>query len=273
VSRLVINGSVSRAEWHCVAAALDRNRCHGFMRHLELPALHMDASAAAALLTATNGLVHLRSLQCGGAGANTVLDAVGGRLRRLALPDCTAAEGISFAQMPLLRCVGAVRALPASVAVIDLSHLQRLTRIGDHFGCECDGLRDVRLPPSVTAIGDCFLYRCRAFAAVLDLSPLTQLQRIGGYFAADSPLSDLRLPSSVTAIGDSFLFRCTAYRGVLDLSHLTSLQSLDRGFAAGCAVRDVRLPSSVRAIGRIFLSDCGNITDERKAALLAAARE
>jgi hypothetical protein len=72
-------------------------------------------------------------------------------LRRLALPNCTATEGIDLTRTPLLRHPEAVCALPAGVTALDLSHLQRLTRIGDVFGLACVALRDVRLPPSATA--------------------------------------------------------------------------------------------------------------------------
>jgi hypothetical protein len=168
VSRLVITGYPSRAEWASIAAALDGNRCHGFMRHRDLRAVPIDASDAAALLTAMNGLAHLRSLQCSGAGAVAPVDAVGGTLRRLELRNCTAAQNFDFARMPLLREVGPLPSLPDSVTSIDLSDLQHLTRIGDHVGqlspmvVKLCGSRTSEMPlwpPSQSPI-DCSCVRC-----------------------------------------------------------------------------------------------------------------
>jgi hypothetical protein len=262
VSQLVIMGSVTpNGQWDSVVAVLAGNRCHGFLRRLDLPeGLAIDDRDVVALLDATRGLAHLRSLTVSGAGVNTLLNAVGGTLRWLALPDCSATQHIHFAQMPLLRCVGAVRCLPATVTSIDLWQLKHLVRIGDNFGSCCSGLRDLRLPPTVTAIGFCFLNDCTSFSAVLDLSHLTQLEKISDNFANRSTLPDVRLPPSVTTVGDYFLFDCTSFAAVLDLSHLTKLASIGDRFAFCCAVPDVRLPPSLASIGSNFLVGCSALT-------------
>jgi hypothetical protein len=271
VASLAIDDDVPVESWHSIADALAADRCHGFMRRLDLPQeLPIDASDAAALLAATNGLAHLRSLQCAGAGAGIVLDAVDGALRRLALSDCTAIapQDVDFTRMPLLRCVGVLRRLPAGVTAIDLSQLQHLMRIGDAFAFDCFHVREVRLPPSVTSIGDHFGFRM-CFAAALDLSHLTRLQRIGEFFACDSSLPGLRLPPSVTDIGDRFLMTCLAFTAVLDLSHLTQLRIIAENFGSYSSLPDLRLPPSVTSIGYGFLTGCDDITNERREALQA----
>jgi hypothetical protein len=266
VSSLVLDASVATTSWPAIVAALDVNRCHAFMRRLNLHEIDsISADGAAALLTATNGLAHLRSLQCAGAGVETLLNAVG-NLRRLALPECSAIQNIPFSRLPLLRRVGPVWGLPDAVTALDLSSLQHLVRVDAYFGVACRGLREVRLPPSVTSIGDSFLEECGNLG-VLDLSNLTQLRWVGDFFAQETSIADVRLPPSVAAIGDYFLYRCTSIMTVLDFSHLTKLQSIGTHFSVHTAVPDVNLPHGVVSIGDHFLESSG-VTEERRAALL-----
>jgi hypothetical protein len=287
VSQLAVEVSVTGAEWDRIVAALDTHRCHCFVARIEL---HdgADAAAAKALCGATHGLAHLRSLRCAGAVVDTLLAAAGGTLRRLELRGCStrfgdgwpAAPGtLTLAQAPQLRCVGELVSLPASVTAIDLSCLQHLTRIGGCFGVQCDGLREVRLPPSVTAIGESFLSGCHSFTAVLDLSHLTRVDSIRDGFAYDTSVPDVLLPPGVTAIGHKFLAQpvhrgrvlpasATALRR-LDLSRLPRLVRVGDGFAANCrGLRDVRLPPSLTSFGRRFLDRCLCVSANDKAALL-----
>jgi hypothetical protein len=261
VGRLVIDRTVVMADWQRVVAALAANPCHSYVRRLLLPTeLRIGAADATAVLAATSGFAHLRSLQCAGAGADTLLDVVDGTLHRLALVDCKEMQRIEFARMPLLRRVGPLCALPAAITALDLSGLPHLTRLGDEFGGECHGLRNVRLPPSVTAIGRLFLINCLNFATALDLSHLTRLHSVGPFFARGSSLCDVRLPPSVTSIGEFFLHCCPSFTAVLDLSHLTLLPSISSGFAKSSSIPGLRLPSSVKSIGYNFLDQCTSFT-------------
>jgi hypothetical protein len=252
VSELAVLLSLPPAEWAGIAAALEGNRCHGFLRRLDLPALHMSGGETAALLAATGGLAHLRSLRCVGAGAGALLAAVGGALRGLTANG--AGPGVHLGQMPLLRRVD----FSASDAVtsIDLSQLGRLRRVGNDFGTDCPALRDVRLPATVTSIGRNFLCGCGAMAAPLDLSHLTALQTVSDFFACCSTVPALRLPPSVTTIGRNVIAGCVNIAASLDLSHLTRLQGVGDEFAARSSVPGVRLPASVTSIGAKFVADC-----------------
>jgi hypothetical protein len=259
LSRLTVGLRVSAAEWRNVVAALDGNLCHGFLQRLELPGeLPVDCDDAAALLSAANGLTQVRSLRCTGGGVVTILAAVGGTLRQLELPDCSDVAALDFARVPLLRRVGPVVSLPASVTALDLSSLHHLVSVDD-FGRGCAGLRDVRLPPTVTAIGDSFLRGCASLAGVLDLSHLSQLRSIGACFAECSSVADVRLPPSVAEIGYLFVSSCEALTAALDLSHLTQLHTIGGHFAAHGSAPEVRLPPSVTSIGDDFLQSCASL--------------
>jgi hypothetical protein len=259
VSWMVIHPSVDAAEWHAIVAVLARNRCHGFLRLLHLPrGLAMNATDAAALLMATSGLAHLRSLQCTGALVEAVLASDCGGLRRLALPDCSDIEEVDFKMLRQLRRVGPTA--NARNPVIDLSHLQRLVRVDEYFASKCDRLRDLRLPPSVRYIGGSFLESCTSMTAALDLSHLTRLRSVGGQFAMNSAISDVRLPPAVTFIPDDFVVRCMNFVGKLDFSNLSQLQSIGNDFAADSSVRELSLPASVAIIGENFLRGCKSMT-------------
>jgi hypothetical protein len=257
VSWLVIDESVPLSAFRRIVTALSNNPCHSIMRRLDVSSERPIAAVdATALLAATNGLAHLRWLRCAGAGVSPIVDVVGGSLRRLAV---TATADLEFGRLRLLRRIGPVCYLRDTVALIDLSHLQHLVQIDDYFGLNCDGLRAVRLPPSVTAIGKEFL-NCASLTSVLDLSALTLLRSIGSDFATYSSITDLRLPSSLTSIGAEFLHSCKCFASVLDLSKLTLLRSIGEHFAAFSSIPDLRLPSSITSIGAEFVKSCKSFT-------------
>jgi hypothetical protein len=258
VSQLRIEPTVKVAGRHAIATALRQYRCHGFMRRLEL-GHPIDVADAVALLSSTNDLARVRSLQCSGSGSSVLLDKVGSGLRRLAIPadGCDDSANIDWERLRLLRRVGPLSWLPETITAADLSGLQHLKRVDDDFGANCHGLRAVRLPPTVTSIGDRFMYHCDGLAIALDLEPLAALRSIGDDFGYNSTLPELRLPPSVTAIGEGFLYSCSRATAVLDLSRLTQLRHIDDFFAQYCAAAEVRLPPSVTSIGNYFL---GNMT-------------
>jgi hypothetical protein len=190
VAELIVHPSVPRGQWRAIVAALHANPSHAFMRRLYLPEnLELDEPEAVALLAATRGLAHLRSLRCCGAGADTLLPAVSAGLRRLALPSCAAMGAIAWPQLLALRRLGPVCELDATLTSLDVSGLPQLAHIGDSFAAGCPGLRELRLPASVTSIGKTFLYRCTSFEAVLDLSH-TQLRRVSDDFAVQSSVAE-----------------------------------------------------------------------------------
>jgi hypothetical protein len=270
VSSLTVHASVEAAAWRNIVRALDRNRCHELMQHLHLGVprcehregphnveeeFQIDSIDAARLLVATGDLSHLRSFRCTGEGADILLGTVGDSLRWLGVADC-AGTG-DFALWPLLRRVGPMAAL-RNVTVIDLSRLH-LMRVDTDFGTDCDSLRAVQLPSTVTSIGDRFLSGCLSFTGVLDLSHVTQLRRVGFDFAIKSRIAGVQLPPNVTSLGDNFFALCTASASVLDLSRLTQLQEIGSGFAQYSSVPAVRLPASVTCIGDSFLEGCPSL--------------
>jgi hypothetical protein len=260
LAQLTISACVSRAQWLAIKDALDGNRCHGFIRRLDLPAeVPLYCPDVDSLLAATDNLAHLQSLRCGGAGIDALLQAVGGTLRRLAVHGRV--EAIDFGRTPHLRSLSWNRhsgAVDQSITSIDLSHL-RLTRIDSDLGFHCRELRDVRLPPTVTSIGRNFLGRCTRMTTVLDLSHMTTLQSIDDGFAWGSTTPGVLLPPTLTSIGGGFLAYCKSITAVLDLSHLSQLYCVGKGFAQGSSIPDVRLPSSVQSVGPGFVKKCTSL--------------
>jgi hypothetical protein len=257
---------VERDDWYDIVAALDANRCHGFMRSIELPAeLTIDADDAAELLAATDGFPRLRSLQCGGAGVETLIDAVGGRLRRLELRDCSATPNIDFTRMPLLRHIGTVRKFPPGVTVIDLSHLQHLTRIGDVCASGCRGVREVRLPPSVTAIDENFLAGCPSVVA--DLSRLSQLRIIGRHLMTPSNAPNVRLPPHLAAIVNAEIIELLAqFLSAPEAATIALLRDIERILVEHAKEDAAKGPAAVPTVldaARLYLRLLGHSTTEQ----------
>jgi hypothetical protein len=174
--------------------ALDANPCHDFMEGLATcrynvrfdgvgaadEPFNVGAAGAGALLAATGGLRHLRSLDMEGAGALLLANATRGTLQRL---------GVTGAD---------------TATKIDLSAFTQLRTIARNFGAGCYDLTELLLPPSVTAIGCHVLCHLWGYHAALDLRHLTRLTHIGTNFAVHSQVTSVLLPDSVEVVGDGF---------------------------------------------------------------------
>ena len=107
--------------------------------------------------------------------------------------------------------------------VLRLADLRRtsLQTIGDEFLVHCPFLTTVTLPPTVTEVGDMFLWGCHHLQSV-DMRH-TALRKIGQHFAGEcSRLTTVYLPDTVTEVGRNFLF-CS--RRVEVISGSTAVQA------------------------------------------------
>jgi hypothetical protein len=90
---------------------------------------------------------------------------------------------------------------------LDVSHLTELKRIGDRFAGDTS-IAGLRLPPSVTFIGDWFIGGCTSVIAALDMSHMVQLLSVGAHFADGCSAAGVLLPPNLMSIGDHFLCDC-----------------------------------------------------------------
>jgi hypothetical protein len=158
-------------------------------------------------------------------------------------------------------CVRAVAAVQPSLqsltltdsmhVMLDLSGLSQLETLDVH-GCFL--LTEVRLPPSLTAVGDGAFSGCVALERI-DLSH-TQLQSAGdGLLKGCTALTEVRLPPSLKQLGDFAIRGCIALTQI-DLSQ-TQLESANAGLLYNCtSLTEVLLPASLKVLGDDAFSGC-----------------
>jgi hypothetical protein len=93
-----------------------------------------------------------------------------------------------------------------------------MTTIGEAFS-GCTGLGQLRIPPSVTTIGECAFSGCSRLTQLQIPSSVTTIGNSA--FSRCSGLTQLRFPSSVTHLGGKSVFE-----GVTKLERLTLVGSV-----------------------------------------------
>ena len=153
-----------------------------------------------------------------------------------------------------------------------------VTAIGDKAFLNCSGLTDVKLPNSVTSIGEEAFEGC----GLTNITLPSKVNSIGSFaFYQCSSLTSITLPDSVTSIGDDAFEFCSSLTNItlpskvnsignFAFSHCSSLTgvtlpsgltSISKGILASCSsLKSVTLPSSVTSIGNAAFMGCGSLT-------------
>ena len=121
-----------------------------------------------------------------------------------------------------------------------------------------DKLTSVTLPSTITSIGECAFYNCRALNSINIPASVTT---IGDHtFNSCTSLTTINIPSSVTTIGNFTFFYCTALTSVTfaDASKLTSIG--DSAFSYCPALTSIEIPASVTSIGDSAFKGCAALT-------------
>ncbi|MBR0387237.1 MAG: leucine-rich repeat domain-containing protein [Clostridia bacterium] len=116
----------------------------------------------------------------------------------------------------------------------------------------------IRIPGTVTSIGDFAFYHC---TGLTELSLPESLTSIGEYaFASCSSLSGIEIPQSVTHIGENAFSECRNMTGRIILPE--SMTEIPGGLFCGCrGLSGVALPGSVVSIGSSAFIGCTGLTD------------
>ncbi len=120
------------------------------------------------------------------------------------------------------------------------------------FGCQ---LESIRLPNSVTSIGNAAFYRCDYLTSV---TIPNSVKSIGDYAFYSCPLLSISIPNSVTSIGEG------AFRYCGDLTSVTIPNSVtnigEAAFYECSSLTSVNIGNSVKSIGNFAFYLCSSLT-------------
>jgi len=115
---------------------------------------------------------------------------------------------------------------------------------------------EIKIPDSVTSIGDNAFYECTSLASLSIPSSVTSIGNFAFYGC--SSLTSIAIPSSVTSIGDFAFYECTSLASLSIPSSVTSIG--DCAFWGCCALASLAIPSSVTSFGEEAFMDCVSLT-------------
>lgn len=151
----------------------------------------------------------------------------------------------------------------------------RLETIGEYAFADCQALRHVSLPGSVTSLGEgCFSmcprleslrvparvstlprYFCAGDSLLEEVSLPARLKDIGSHAFIDcASLRKLAIPQSVTHIGSNAFSGCSALERMEMPRNMRELESY--AFSGCSALKSVTLPANDRMLGELLFSDC-----------------
>ena len=121
----------------------------------------------------------------------------------------------------------------------------------------CNGLKGITIPNSVTLIGDQTFSYCRGLTYVTIPNAITTI----GYqtFCGCSNLTSVSIPGSVTSIGESAFSGCSSLTSVTIPNSVTSIG--ESAFYGCSSIESVTVGKSVTYIGRYAFSGCTALTN------------
>jgi len=127
--------------------------------------------------------------------------------------------------------------------------------IGESAFHDCESLKSIVIPYSVTDIGYRAFAYCDALESVTIPSSVTNIG--SGAFIDCSSLQSIVIPNSVTKLGHSAFEGCTSLQNVTLSNSLPYIE--DYTFADCTALQSIQIPSSVNEIGYSAFSGCSSL--------------
>lgn len=167
--------------------------------------------------------------------------------------------------------------------VLDMNrdtHLSKIRFIGDWAFWNCNGLKSINIPNSVTSIGEWAFMQCSSLTSINIPNSVTSIKRYAfsncssltridipnsvtsieqGTFSDCNSLTNTYIPSSVTSIGKEAFASCSH---LTDINIPSSVTSFGKEVFAFCSsLTSINIPNSVKSIGRAAFYDCGSLTN------------
>ena len=132
-----------------------------------------------------------------------------------------------------------------------------VTAFADNAFKDCDGLKSITIPSSVTSLGEWCFSGCSSLTSITIPSSVTSL----GYacFNLCSGLTGITIPSSVTSLSASCFFYCSGLTSITIPSSVTSLG--DACFDGCTGLTSITIPSSVTSLGISCFAQCYGLTN------------
>ena len=131
-----------------------------------------------------------------------------------------------------------------------------VTKIGYMAFYGCESLTSVNIPPSVTMIEQAAFLGCKSLTSVNIPSSVTSIEMFT--FSGCTSLKDVSIPSSVTKICSCVFWGCTSLTSVSIPSSVTNIG--DRAFLGCKSLTSVNIPSSVTKIYNNTFLGCTSLT-------------
>ena len=117
-------------------------------------------------------------------------------------------------------------------------------------------VKDLVIPNSVTAIGNCTFYNCSSLTSVTIPESVTSIGNSSFYGC--SSLTSITIPESVTAIGKYTFYNCSSLTSLIIPEGVTSLGA---AVFYNCSnLTSITIPESVTTIGENAFADCSGLT-------------
>ena len=121
---------------------------------------------------------------------------------------------------------------------------------------DCRGLTSIKIPSSVTSIGNYVFSGCSSLTSIDIPSSVTSIGNDA--FSGCSSLTSIKIPSSVTSIGECAFRYCS---GLTSIDIPSSVTSIGNYVFSGCSsLTSIDIPSSVTSIGNDAFSGCSSLT-------------
>ncbi len=193
------------------------------------------------------------------AGVDCVGDSTEGKLVDLDLTDAKIVEGGEYyyytSYDSSYYCsqndtIGAYMFEHVNLRCIKLPN--SVTSIGDGAFFDCRGLTSITIPNSVTSIGDGAFCDCSGLTSITIPNSVTSIGDVA--FRACSGLISITIPNSVTSIGGSAFSACSGLTSITIPNSVTSIGN--SAFAACSGLISITIPNSVTSIDSWAFYDC-----------------